>query len=71
MADLEYASNGQESENMKKAFQKNTRLYRSIFRPNVVGWNYFTRKRLRSILNKADSAIQKMNDKYTRPSGKD
>jgi len=71
IADLEYAGDGQDSENMKKAFQKNTRLYRSIFRPNIVGWNYFTRKRLRSILIKADTAIQKMNDKYTRPSGKD
>ncbi len=71
IADLEYASQDQESENIKKAFKKNTRLYRSIFRPNIVGWTFITRKRLRKILNKADTAIQKMNDKYTRPSGKE
>ncbi len=71
IADLEYASQDQENENIKMAFKKNTRLYRSIFRPNIVGWTFFTRKRLRSILNRADTAIQKMNDKYTRPSGKE
>jgi len=54
---------------LKKALLKNTRFMRSIFRPEVVGWHRFTRNRLHCILEKADEAIQKLNDKYTRPSG--
>jgi len=55
---------------LKQALIKNTRFLHSIFRPDVVGWHRFTRNRLRTILEQADEAIQKLNDQYTRPSGK-
>ncbi len=54
---------------LKQALIKNTRFLRSIFRPDVVGWGRSTRRRLHAILEKADQAIQKLNDQYTRPSG--
>jgi len=69
MGDLEYAADAGDNVNLKNAFSRNTRLYRSIFRPDVVGWHRFTRNRLRRVLKKADEGLQKMNDKYTRPSG--
>ena len=53
----------------KQALIKNTRVLRSIFRPDIVGWHRLTRNRLHSILEQADTAIQKLNDQYTRPSG--
>jgi hypothetical protein len=53
----------------KSGLIKNSHFMRSIFRPEIVGWHRFTRNRLHSILEKADEAIQKLNDQYTRPSG--
>ena len=57
-------------DSLKRGLFKNTRFLRSIFRPDLVGWHRFTRNRLHAILERADEAIQKLNDKYTRPSGK-
>ncbi len=51
------------------AFKKNARFIHSIFRPNPVGWNFFTRRRLKNLMAEADSFIQSLNDKYARPSG--
>ena len=62
-ADEAYASE------LEKGLIKNTRFLRSIFRPDIVGWHRFTRNKLHGILERADEAIQRLNDKYTRPSG--
>jgi len=70
-SDVEYVNHEEGAENLKSALSRNMRLYRSIFRPEVVGWNRFTRNRLRAIIKKVDLAIQKMNDQYTRPSGEE
>ena len=54
---------------LKRAFKKNTSVFHSIFRPQPVGWGYFSRKALKNIVSQADQYIQKLNDKYAKPSG--
>jgi GTPase Era involved in 16S rRNA processing len=69
MQQLDDIGNEDERESLRRGLIRNTRFLRSIFRPDIVGWHRFTRNRLHSILEKADEAIQRLNDKYTRPSG--
>ena len=57
--------------NIKSAFLKNTQGLRSIFRPVPVGWSMRTRRTLAQVTADASDFIQTMNDRYTRPSGKD
>ena len=54
---------------LKKGLFRNTRFLHSIFRPDLVGWHRFTHHRLHALLERVDEAIQKLNDKYTCPSG--
>jgi len=54
---------------VKRAFEKNTVFFRSIFRPQVVGWGYFSKRIIKKVKNQADSFIQKLNDQYASPSG--
>jgi len=54
---------------VKRAFEKNTIFFRSIFRPQVVGWGYFSKRIIKKVKNQADSFIQKLNDQYAMPSG--
>ena len=56
---------------IKSAFLKNTQTLRSIFRPMPVGWSMRTRRVLAQVTSDASEFIQKMNDRYTRPSGED
>ncbi len=69
MRELDDDLDEENKSSLQKGLIKNTRFMRSIFRPDVVGWHRFTRNRLHSILEKADEAIQRLNDQYTRPSG--
>lgn len=69
LRDLENDIDEENKDALKRGLIKNTRFLRSIFRPDIVGWHRFTRNRLHNILEKADEAIQRLNDKYTRPSG--
>ncbi len=69
ITDLEEYGNDDNKPLLKQALIKNSRFLRSIFRPEVVGWKGKNRKRLQNVLNNADEAIQKLNDKYMRPSG--
>lgn len=57
--------------NIKSAFLKNTQGLRSIFRPAPVGWSMRSRRTLAQVTADASDFIQTMNDRYTRPSGKD
>ncbi len=52
-----------------KAFWRNVRAWRPFFVERPVGWTAGTRKRVERILSEADAAIQKLNDRYTNPSG--
>jgi len=54
---------------LKRAFEKNTVFFRSVFRPQVVGWGYFSKRMIKKVKNQADSFIQKLNDQYAKPSG--
>ncbi|MCW9012789.1 MAG: dynamin family protein [Gammaproteobacteria bacterium] len=56
---------------LKRAFKKNTSIFHSVFRPQPVGWGYFSRNGLKKIVAQADLYIQKLNDQYAKPSGDD
>ncbi|BBP45198.1 hypothetical protein THMIRHAS_05710 [Thiosulfatimonas sediminis] len=48
-----------------------TRFWRGMFHTAPRGWNYGSRKLLNKISSASKSAIQKLNDQYTNPSGND
>jgi hypothetical protein len=57
--------------NFQRAFQKTSRWWRSLFWPNPAGWGKSTAARLEKVLDDSNAYIQKLNDEYTNPSGKD
>lgn len=57
------------SERLLRAFRKNTRPWRSIFSPEPVGWNWFSKRRLRHVHEDADRHVQSLNDRFANPSG--
>lgn len=61
---------GQECERLYRAFHYNTRGWHSIFTTSPVGWGKRTRKRLHRVIAEANDYIQKLNDTFTDPSGK-
>ena len=52
-----------------QAFLKNTRPWRSIFRRNPVGWGRRTRRKITMVLENTDDYVQRLNDRFTNPSG--
>ncbi len=52
-----------------KAFHKNTRPWRSIFKSGPTGWTGFSRRKIAKVLTEADTFVQKLNDRFTNPSG--
>ena len=60
---------GEESPRVVKAFMRNVTSWRPFFLERPVGWSAGMRKRLDRILAEADTAIQRLNDRYTNPSG--
>jgi hypothetical protein len=60
----------EEAERLSRAFQRNTRIWRSIFAPDPVGWSGRNRKLLRRIVASANRLVQTLNDRFTDPSGK-
>ena len=56
---------------LKAAFLKNTRAWTSVIRRKPVGWNGRVSGKLFTIRNDVDQMIQKLNDNFSRPSGKD
>jgi hypothetical protein len=52
------------------AFRKNTRFWRSIFRPQAVGWARRSRRRVRKVLADTGIFVQRLNDRFTNPSGR-
>ena len=55
---------------IKGAFVKSTSTFRSIFSSNPKGWNGRARKRLDALRDDTDRFVQKLNDKFARPSGR-
>ncbi len=53
------------------AFHKNTRPWRSIFKRSPTGWTGFSRRKMAKVLAEADNFVQKLNDRFTNPSGAD
>ena len=54
---------------LSQAFVKNTRWWRSLFHFNPVGWNGRVQHKLDGIRDSIDSFVQKLNDRFTNPSG--
>ncbi len=52
-----------------KAFNRNTKPWRSIFSVKPAGWGRRSRRTLANILNTSDEYIQQLNDRFTNPSG--
>ncbi len=54
---------------LSQAFVKNTRWWRSLFHFNPVGWNGRVQHKLDGIRDTIDNFVQKLNDRFTNPSG--
>ncbi|MBF2760172.1 MAG: dynamin family protein [Ectothiorhodospiraceae bacterium AqS1] len=52
-----------------RAFEHNTRAWRSIFVQSPAGWNRRARNRIADIVAQADRFVQKINDRFADPSG--
>ncbi len=57
-------------ENYVRAFKKNIRWWRSIFRRKPAGWGRRNMKRLAKLTSDANGYVQKLNDVYANPAGK-
>ncbi len=57
------------SGDVKAAFLKSTGFFRSIFRRNPKGWGRGTQKKLTALRDDTDRFVQKINDRFTQPSG--
>ncbi|OQY48532.1 MAG: dynamin family protein [Desulfobacteraceae bacterium 4572_87] len=57
-------------ENYIRAFNKNTRWWRSIFRRKPAGWSRRNTVRLAKLASDANGYVQKLNDVYANPAGK-
>lgn len=51
------------------AFKRNTRWYRSIFNKRPAGWNTRTQQKIKDVLADAGLYVQRLNDRFTNPSG--
>jgi hypothetical protein len=55
--------------NYLRAFHKNSRWYRSIFRRNPAGWGRRVARSLTKVSDDSQQYVQKLNDMYANPSG--
>lgn len=53
------------------AFNRSTAIWRSLFNQQPAGWGRGTRKRLQRIISETDRYVQKLNDSYVNPSGRE
>lgn len=54
---------------LARAFLKNTRATMSVFHSTPSGWGKASRKHIAKVREAADGFVQKLNDRYTNPSG--
>ena len=57
--------------NYQRAFAKTSRWWRSLLWPCPAGWSKTTAASLEEVVDESNAYIQKLNDEYTNPSGKD
>jgi GTPase Era involved in 16S rRNA processing len=55
--------------NLRAAFLKNTRWFKSLFFGRLTGWDQKSMEKISELRDSADSFVQKLNDQYTNPSG--
>ena len=56
--------------NFMRAFMKNTRWWRSIFRRKPAGWNRRNKARLARVVAESNGYVQTLNDVYANPAGR-
>lgn len=56
--------------NQVTAFLKNTKPWRSLFHRTPAGWGKRTRSKVDAIREATDHFVQRLNDRFTNPSGK-
>ena len=52
-----------------RAFAHNTKVWRTIMTPSPAGWSRRTRRRIAHVAADADQFVQRLNDRFTDPSG--
>ncbi len=57
--------------NVRQAFLKNTSFFRSVFFDKPAGWGRGAVKKLDIIRHDIESFVQELNDRFTRPAGKE
>ncbi len=62
-------TNEEDAARLTSAFVNNCRPWRSIFVRQPAGWGQRAGKRLKEIVQEADSYVQMLNDRFTNPSG--
>lgn len=55
--------------NLAKAFWRNTRPWRLLFGVSPLGWNRRNRQKVRQVIQDTARHIQRLNDRFTDPSG--
>ncbi len=64
------AAKGPGDPNLQLSFRNSTQFSRSVFQPSPIGWGKRTLRKLESIIQSANQQTEKLNDRYTDPSGK-
>jgi GTPase SAR1 family protein len=64
-----HASEGLMRGDVRRAFLRNTRPWRSIFSKQPAGWGRSARKQIEKIMLDTDRYVQELNDSYADPSG--
>lgn len=54
---------------LRRAFARNTRWWRSLFLFQPKGWNILARRRVQHILSKQETMVRRLNDRFAHPSG--
>ena len=57
-------------ENYRRAFEKNSRWWRTVFRRKPAGWGRRNKARLARLVSDANGYVQKLNDVYANPAGR-
>ena len=56
--------------NLLTAFEKNTRIWRSIFHTSPFGWSRRAARKIRLVTESSGLFVQKLNDSFANPSGR-
>ncbi|MDA3920905.1 MAG: dynamin family protein [Salinisphaera sp.] len=54
---------------LRAAFLRDTRWWRSLFRLHPKGWHWLARRRVKKIRRSNESIVRRLNDQFTQPSG--